>query len=47
MVRFEILLPLYYNNGRSIEQEKFLEIDQDLVDQFGATSTDTVIVSGR
>ena len=26
MVRFEILLPLYYNDGRSIEQGKFFEI---------------------
>ena len=24
MVRFEILLPLYYNNGNQIEQDKFL-----------------------
>ena len=47
MVRFEVLLPLYYNDGRPIEQGKFLETNQELVAQFGATSTDTVIVSGR
>ena len=47
MVRFEILLPLYYNDGRPIEQEKFLETNQELVAQFGAASTDTVVVSGR
>lgn len=47
MVRFEILLPLYYNDGRQIEKEKFLKTDEELVREFGATSTDTVIVSGR
>jgi hypothetical protein len=47
MVRFEILLPLYYNDGRQIEQEKFVETDEELLVAFGATSTDTVIVSGR
>ena len=47
MVRFEILLPLYSNDGNPIEQEKFLDTNQELVTQFGATSTDAVIVSGR
>ncbi|OGW15699.1 MAG: hypothetical protein A2035_01075 [Nitrospirae bacterium GWA2_42_11] len=47
MVRFEILLPLYYNDGNPIKQEKYLDTNQELVAQFGATSTDTVIVSGR
>jgi hypothetical protein len=47
MVRFELLLPLYSNDGRSIEQEKFLQTDEELVAQFGATSTDAVLVSGR
>jgi len=41
------MLPLYYNDGRSIEQEKFLQTDEELVAQFGATSTDAVLVSGR
>ena len=45
MVRFE--LPIYYNDGRSIEQEKFLQTDEELVAQFGATSTDSVLVNGR
>jgi hypothetical protein len=40
MIRYEILLPLFYNDGRSIEAEKFTETDQELVAQFGATSTD-------
>jgi hypothetical protein len=47
MIRFEILLPLFYNDGRQIEREKFLETDDELVRYFGATSTDTVTVRGR
>jgi hypothetical protein len=47
MIRFEILLPLFYNDGTPVEKEKFAETDQDLVQRFGATSTDTVVVRGR
>ena len=47
MIRFEILLPLFYNDGRAIEQEKFVETDDELVREFGATSTDTVAVRGQ
>lgn len=47
MLRFEILLPLYYNDGRQIEQEKFTQTDEELVAHFGATSTNTVIVKGH
>jgi hypothetical protein len=47
MIRFEILLPLFYNDGRSIEHEKYLQTDDDLVQRFGASSTDTVVVRGR
>ncbi|MCI0379300.1 MAG: hypothetical protein L0215_16950 [Gemmataceae bacterium] len=47
MIRFEILLPLFYNDGRSVEAEKFVLTDDELVAQFGATSTDTVVVRGR
>ena len=47
MIRFEILLPLFYNDGRSIEPEKFLATDDDLVRTFGATSTDQVTVRGQ
>jgi hypothetical protein len=47
MIRFEILLPLFYNDGRPVEREKFLQTDDELVQAFGATSTDTVIVRGR
>ena len=47
MIRFEILLPLFYNDGRPIEPEKFLATDDDLVQAFGATSTDQITVRGR
>jgi hypothetical protein len=47
MIRFEILLPLFYNDGRPIEPEKFVATDDDLVTIFGATSTDQVTVRGR
>ena len=47
MVRCALLLPLYSNDGRIIEQEKFLHTDEELVAQCGATSTDSVVVSGR
>jgi hypothetical protein len=47
MIRFEILLPLFYNDGRAIEREKFLETDDQVVQLFGAASTDTVVVRGR
>jgi hypothetical protein len=44
--RFEILLPLNYNDGRTIEPEKFLETNHELLEQFGALTTDTVEVHG-
>src|SRR5436309_9154423 len=47
MIRFEILLPLFYNDGRAVEREKFLQTDDELIQLFGATSTDTVTVRGR
>jgi len=47
MIRVEILLPLYYNDGRPIEPGKFVETDDELVQKFGATSTDAIVVRGR
>jgi hypothetical protein len=47
MIRFEILLPLFYNDGRPIEDQKFLDTDDALVTTFGATSTDSVVVRGH
>jgi hypothetical protein len=47
MIRFEILLPLFYNDGTPVEKEKFAVTDEELVARFGATSTDSVVVRGR
>jgi hypothetical protein len=47
MIRFEILLPLFYNDGRAVEDQKFVETDDELVNSFGATSTDWVTVRGH
>lgn len=47
MIRFDILLPLFYNDGRQIERAKFLQTDDELIQCFGAISTDTVTVRGQ
>src|SRR3989337_998641 len=47
MIRFEILLPLFYNDGRAVADRKFIETDDELVAAFGATSTETVVVRGH
>src|SRR5262249_41739050 len=47
MIRYEILLPLFYNDGRPIEADKFLATDDELVQTFGATSSDHVTVHGK
>lgn len=44
--RYEILLPLCYNDGRSIEGSKFRQTSQDLVDRFGATTIDLLAALG-
>jgi hypothetical protein len=44
--RFEILLPLNYNDGRLIEREKFLETHKELVGKFRATTVDVIQASG-
>ena len=46
MIRFEILLPLFYNSGQPVEPEKFVQTDDELVRRFGAVSTDSVTVRG-
>jgi len=47
MIRYEILLPLFYNDGTPIEKEKFATTDDKLIQRFGATSGDKVVVRGR
>jgi hypothetical protein len=44
--RYEILLPLKYNDGGSIEPEKILQTKQDLVQKFGALTVDPYPVQG-
>lgn len=45
--RYEILLPLLYNDGTKIEKEKFLITNEELLDKFGATTTDSTKIVGR
>jgi hypothetical protein len=47
MIRFEILLPLFYNDGRAIEPEKFSITHDELIQQFRATSCDSIVVQGQ
>lgn len=44
--RYEILLPLKYNDGSPVEPEKFQETRRELVKQFGALTMDAPPVSG-
>jgi hypothetical protein len=44
--RYEILLPLKYNDGGSVEPEKLLQTKQDLVQKFGALTVDPYPVQG-
>lgn len=37
--RYEILLPLRYNDGSLVEQEKFYQTQEELVNAFGALTT--------
>ena len=45
--RYEILLPLLYNDGQKIEKEKFLITHEELVGRFGAATTDSTRIVGR
>jgi hypothetical protein len=44
--RYEILLPLNYNDGGEIEPEKFDQTADELCDRFGGVTQDTVRVTG-
>jgi len=44
--RFEILLPLNYNDGRVIERIKFMVTNRELLEKFGGLTTDSVEISG-
>lgn len=45
--RYEILLPLLYNDGSKIEKDKFLTTNEELVSKFGATTTDSTKIVRR
>lgn len=45
--RFEILLPLQYNDGRDIPPEWLAEAVLEVVEQFGAASYETQRVEGH
>ena len=44
--RFEILLPLNYNDGALIEPAKFDQTAEELCDRFGGVTQDTVRITG-
>src|SRR6266567_2422581 len=44
--RYEILLPLNYNDGTEVEPEKFDQTAEELSDQFGGVTQDTVRITG-
>ena len=44
--RYEILLPLNYNDGRLIEAAKFDQTAEELCDRFGGVTQDTVRITG-
>ncbi len=44
--RYEILLPLRYNDGRPIESEKFDQTNLELIDRFSATTADVTRALG-
>jgi hypothetical protein len=45
--RFEVLLPLQYNDGREIPTEWLAEAVLEVVDHFGAVSYETQKVEGH
>jgi hypothetical protein len=44
--RFELLLPLNYNDGAEIKPEKFDQTNLELTDRFGGVTWDTVRITG-
>src|SRR5215469_14585915 len=44
--RYEILLPLTYNDGSPIEAEKFDQTREELSEHFGGITQDTVRITG-
>jgi hypothetical protein len=46
MIRYEILLPLRYNDGSDIEEEKFRDTKVELINRFGAVTVDLIYSVG-
>jgi hypothetical protein len=46
-IKIEILIPLYYNDGRPIEEEKVSHTYNELVDRFGRCSIDNSTIHGH
>ena len=44
--RYEILLPLCYNDGRPVESGKFRQTTLDLLENFSATTLDLIAAIG-
>jgi hypothetical protein len=44
--RYEILLPLCYNDGRPIEEEKLDQTNLELLERFSATTADMITAIG-
>jgi hypothetical protein len=44
--RYEILLPLCYNDGRRIEHKKFRQTNLELLAEFSGTTADRVVAIG-
>ena len=45
-IRYEILLPLCYNDGRPIESNKFRQTTLELLEEFSATTLDLLTAIG-
>lgn len=45
--RYELLLPLKFNNGDRVPKALLAETVQELEDRFGAVSSETQIIHGR
>jgi hypothetical protein len=44
--RYEILLPLYYNDGRPIERQKFRQTNLELIERYSGTTADVITAVG-
>ena len=45
--RFEILLPLQFNDGKPVPTELIVAVELELEERFGAISTETQTIRGR